>query len=149
MSESRLEQNELQKGYTYIETICAIMGQDTLNKVVIKGGKHPRMRLLVSDVNTALNTGEGFSEDWSYVVALAACTSGVIDVRKRDGTIAGRTGAINAISEISPFVAIAPSATQNVSQVFEADEDVMIEPGTTLGAAGASALAILKFEVLE
>ena len=146
MSKSLVEQEDLDKGYTYIEVTCALMGVDTLNKVVLKGGKHPKMRLLVNDNSTALNTGEGFSEDWSFVIALAACTSGAIDVRHRSGVIAGRTGSINAISEISPF---APQAAATDEPVFEADEDVLIEPSTTLGAAGGSLLAVLKFEVVN
>ena len=146
---SRAEQKDLPKGYTIIESTHAILGTGTDKKVAIRGGDHPKMRLLVSDVNTLYNDGEGFSEDWSFVLVNTACTSGVVTVGKRDGTVAGRTGAMNLANEIHPLAAIAPSATQNVSQTFEADEDVIIEPSTVLGAAAGAVIAVLKFKVVD
>ena len=145
MSKSKIEQDEIVDGYTYVETTCALLGTGTLKKVAIKGGNHPKMRLLVADISTLLNEGEGFSEDWSFVTVLAAATSGAVQVSHKDGVVAGRTGALNLANEISPF---APVATSDET-IFEANEDVIIEPSTTLGGATGAVLAVLKFEVVN
>ena len=141
-----LDQDELQPGYTIIESTHAILGTGTERKVAIKGGKHPKMRLLVADADTVMNDGEGLTGGYSFVIALAAAVSGAITVSHKDSVVAGETVAtINTLSNIYP---IAPAATTD-EPIFEADEDVMIAPSTVLGAATASVLVVLKFEVVN
>ena len=140
-----IDQNELQPGYTIIESKHAILGTGTERKVAIRGGTHPKMRLLIADVSTLYNTGEGLSEDWSFATTLAAATSGVLEVSHKDGILAARTAAINAVNEIYPFAPV----TGADETIFEANEDVMIVPSTVLGGATGAVLAVLKFAVVN
>ena len=141
-----IDQNELPAGYTIIESTHAILGTGTVRKVAIKGGKHPKMRLLVADVNTKFNDGEGLSADWSFVLMTAKTTAGqIITVSHKDGIVAGASAAEALVNEIYP-IAIVASTDESI---FEADEDVIIAPSTVAGSAADAAIVVLKFEVVN
>lgn len=142
----KVEQADLQKGYTIIESVHAILGQGTTRVVAIKGGTHPKMRLKVADENTEMNDGEGLTGDYSFVMSLVSTTGGgIYDVSHKDGVIAGRTAVETEANELYPF---APVATTDET-IFEADEDVILAPSTQNGHAADSILAVLKFEVVN
>ena len=143
MSEIKVEQTDLQPGYTVIESVHAILGTGTDRVVAIRGGTHPKMRLKVKDEDTVMNDGEGLTGDYSFVLVNVAAVSGAITISHKDGVVAGETVAtVNTADNIYP---IAPAATTD-EPIFEADEDVIIAPSTVLGAATASLLVVLKFE---
>ena len=146
MSVIKVEQEDLQPGYTLIESVHAILGTGTARVVAIRGGTHPKMRLLVADDDTVMNDGEGLTGQISFVLVNIAAVSGAITVSHKDGVVAGETVAtVNTIDNIYP-IAIAATSDETI---FEADEDVIIAPSTVLGAATASLLVVLKFEVVN
>lgn len=146
MSVIKVEQDDLPKGYTVIESVHAILGTGTERKVAIRGGTHPRMRLKVKDDDTVMNDGEGLTGDFSFAYVVAAATSGAITVSHKDGVVAGETVAtINTANNIYPIA----YATTDDEAIFEADEDVIIAPSTVLGAASAAVIVVLKFEEVK
>ena len=146
MSVIKVEQNDLPKGYTVLESVHAILGTGTDRKVAIRGGTHPRMRLKVKDEDTVMNDGEGLTGDFSFVYVNVVAVSGAITVSHKDGVVAGETVAtINTARNIYP---IAYNDADD-EPIFEANEDVMIAPSTVLGAATASLLVVLKFEEVK
>ena len=146
MSQIKVEQEDLQPGYTIIEHVAAILGVGTLQKTVIQGGHHPKMRLLISDSAALLATAQGPTEEASYSVSIVHATGGaVLDVVHKDGSIAGRAASTTSAGAIAPFAAVATTD----EPTFEADEDVCILPSTAGGAATAANLFVLKFEVVD
>ena len=146
MANIKVEQEDLQKGYTVIESIHAILGVGTARVVAMRGGTHPKMRLKVKDEDTLMDSGDGLSGDYSFVLVNVAAVSGAITVSHKDGVVAGETVAtVNTADCVYP-IAIAATTDETI---FEADEDVMIAPSTVLGAATASLLVVLKFEVVD
>ena len=141
-----IDQDELIAGYTHIETVAAILGVGTLQKTVIKGGHHPKMRLLISDSAALLATAQGPTEEASFSVSIVHNTSGaVFDVLHKDGTIAGRAASTTSAGAIAPFAAVATTD----ETIFEANEDVVLQSSTAAGNAAAGNLAVLKFEVVN
>lgn len=136
----------MQKGYTLIQSTHAILGTGTDRITVIKGGSHPKMRLLVKDNSTVMNDGEGLTGEYSFSLHTAHNTSAaVLDVVHKDGSVAGRSVTSTAVNELNPF---APVATTD-EPIFEADEDVCLVPSTVAGNAADASLVVLKFEVVN
>ena len=145
MSVSKIEQSELFKGYGYIEVTGAILGKSVLEKILIKGGMHPRMRLLTGLLATALDKDTGPSEDASFAWSAIAGTGAHVSILHRDGRVAAVAGGLDAIHTIVPFIA----GTANVGdEIFEADEDVVYAATVAAGADADAGLVIAKFEVL-
>lgn len=146
MSEIRVEQSDLPVGYTIIESIHAILGTGTARVVAIRGGDHPKMRLLVKNANTEMVSGSGLSGAYSFALSRVSTTGGeIFTVSHKDGSVAGQTAAETEVNEIYPF---APAATTD-EPTFEADEDVILTPSTACGNAADAALVVLKFEVVN
>ena len=145
MSRSEVEQEDLFKGYAYVESMTAIVGAGTIRKVLIPGGKHPKMKLLVSPEATELAAGTGPAGPYSFVVAIAWTATGhQMEIIHGDGAIAGEAGANTAANKIMPFV----KSGADPALVFEADEDVLIHAGTA-GNAATISLVSAKFEVVD
>ncbi len=140
------KQEELQKGYTRIESIHAILGVGTTKIVAIQGRTHPKMRLVVKDDGTKMQDGAGLTGDYSFALCRAFTTGGgIFQVTHKDGVVAGITDAVAAANELYPF---APAAASDET-IFEANEDIILEPQTVQGSAADSALVVLKFEVVN
>ena len=145
MSRSEVEQTDLEKGYTYIESLTAIVGAGSIRKVLIPGGKHPKMRMLVSPEATELAAGTGPAGPYSFVIAIAFTATGhQMEVIHGDGAIAGEAGANTATNKIMPFV----KSGADPALVFEADEDILIHAGTAGNAATVSLVSV-KFEEVK
>lgn len=146
MSRSEVEQSDLFKGYGFVEVIGAIVGKSAVRKVLVAGGKHPRMRLLTATVNTALDKTTGPSADASFVLGLVSAGAGAhITIEHNDGRDAGVALGADAVHSIYPF---GPGSTNIGDDVFEADEDVIYFASAAAGADLDAALIVAKFEVL-
>ena len=143
---SNIDLDELPAGHTHIESVSYILGIGTLKKVVIKGGKHPRMRLLTAEASTALITATGPSEEASFAVPVAWTATGhQLECIHKNGVIAGETIAAAAANNITPF--IMSNSTYEDADIFEASEDVILQAATA-GNAATATLIVLKFEVV-
>ena len=143
---SNIDLDELPAGYTHIESVHACLGIGTLKKVVIKGGRHPKMRLIISPSAALLATAQGPTEEASFSQSIVHNTSGgVFDVVHSNGLIAGRAASTTSAGAIAPFAAVATSD----EPVFEASEDVCLQQSTAAGNAAAANMVVLKFEVVE
>lgn len=143
---SKVEVSEIETGYTHIESVNYILGIGTLKKVVIKGGHHPKMRLLTAEASTALITATGPSEEASFAVPVAWTATGhQLECIHKNGVVAGETIAAAAANNITPF--IMSNSTYTDADVFEASEDVILQAATA-GNAATATLIVLKFEVV-
>lgn len=153
MARSTVEQSDLEDGYTLIESVHALLGVGANPVVAIRGGTHPKMRLLVSGDDTALGVGatDAPSGAVSFALALVANVAGAeITVEHANGMDAATTLGNDAISTVYPFKATAKSAiVDNDALIFEANEDVMLIASVAAGGADDSTLVVLKFEVVN
>ena len=146
MSVSKVEQSDMFKGYGYVEAIGHILGKSVVRKALIKGGMHPRMRLLTALSGTALDKDTGPSEEASYAVASVSGGGGAhITIEHVDGRDAGVCEGLDAVSKMNPFIA---GATNVDDDIFEADEDVVYFASAAAGADADAAMIVAKFEVL-
>ena len=78
MAKSLIEQSDLEKGYTIIESVHYVIGVSAGPSVVIRGGTHPKMRILTSLEDTALasSAGNGPVGATSFAVAMIAGGAG-------------------------------------------------------------------------
>ena len=146
MSKSIIEQSDLENGYTYFETVVVWSGSSVAKTVVLRGGKHPKCRLLLKDESTLIAANAGPSGDFSYLTPVVYSTkTPVLAVIHRDGGIAAVNITATAAGDICPLI-----ESEANEDVFEADEDVVIY-ATAAGQAGATsiALVVLKFEVVN
>ena len=136
----------MQPGYTIIESTHMVFGTTAERALVMKANNHPRMRLLVHADEVSVADGDPIT-DFSFVLPIVDATGGlVLDVVHATGVIAGRSGAQVTIGVPEP-IAIQAAATDE--PIFEADEDVYLDPSTPNGGATDSALVVLKFEVVN
>ena len=143
---SKAEQDDLFEGYTHIESVSHILGIGTLKKVVIKGGHHPKMRLLTAEASTLLITATGPTAEASFAACLTFGTPGhQLECIHKNGVVAGETIAATALGA-TPF--IMSDSTYIDADIFEADEDVILQAATASGATNVS-LVVLKFEVVN
>ena len=151
MSKSLVEQSDLEPGYAYITAVGALLGKSVLKKVLIPGGKHPKMRLLTATINTGLTTTTGPTEEASFVVAIVTAGAGAeVDVVHSSGMIAGESLGMDAVGGLYPLSKPAKSTTvTDDCDVFEADEDVCYIAGAAAGADLDLGLLIAKFEVIN
>ena len=142
---SNIDLDELPAGHTHIESISHILGIGTLKKVVIKGGHHPKMRLLTAEASTMLVTATGPTAEASFAACLTFGTPGhQLECIHKNGVVAGETIAATAVGA-TPF--IMSNSTFEDADIFEADEDVILQAATASGATNVS-LVVLKFEVV-
>lgn len=146
MSRSEVEQSDMFKGYGYVEVLGYIIGKSTLRKTLIRGGMHPRMKLLTSKQNTGLDKDTGPTEDASFVKAEVTGGAGAhITIEHNDGRDAGVALGADAVTSVYPF---AVGSTNIGDDIFEADEDVIYYASAAAGADTDAALVVAKFEVL-
>lgn len=144
MTKSLVEQSDLEAGYTYIETTIMLAGTSPDKVVAIRGGKHPKMRLLLKESSALLAINAGPSGPYSYVYATAFTTDGcILEVSHMDGDIAGVSIESTAAGDIQPVIESTAGA-----DVFDADEDVLVRSSTAMNTASI-ALIVLKFEVVN
>lgn len=143
---SKVEVSDIEPGYTHIESVSHILGIGTLKKVVIKGGHHPKMRLLTAEASTLLITATGPTTEASFAACLTFGTPGhQLECIHKNGVVAGETIAATALGA-TPF--IMSDSTYIDADIFEADEDVILQAATASGATNVS-LVVLKFEVVN
>lgn len=147
---STVDQDELPAGYTVIESTHVILGVGTVKTIAMKGGTHPKMRLLMKDINTVYAAGDGPTGAYSFAYPIIDTTGGaVFEVLHKDLRLAGQTVAQVTLHCACPFAPVAKSATLDVDPVFEANEDVILQPSTANGSAADTAIIVLKFEVVN
>jgi len=122
--------------------VSTIVGDDALEKVVLRGGQHPRMRF----VDDAL-----FEKSFSAAL-LFDTTDPVITLKKGAGriTVAVTAGGLSATSVVERFTRTAAAAgiDEDKVAIFERDDDVVIV-GDEAGGANGKNLVQLYFERME
>ena len=140
MSRSEVEQEDLFRGYGFFETTIILDGTGAEKRTVIRGGKHPKMRMLLKEESTLIPANSSPTGDYSYTYALAFTTkNAILEVSHLDGDVAGVTIVATAEGDVCPFIESTAGA-----DVFEADEDVIIRASTASNAASVD-LVVLKF----
>lgn len=146
MVKSIVEQDELEKGYTHIESVTVISGSSVAKQIVMQGGKHPKMRIILATDSTLIAANSRQADNASFLCPIIYSTkTPVLAVIHRDGGIAAVNITATAAGDICPLIESAVD-----EDVFEADEDVIVY-ATTAGQAGATSIAllVLKFEVVN
>ena len=146
MSKITVEQEDLQPGYTVIESTHVLLGTSVEKVLVMKANNHPRMRLLVHGDEVSVADGDPIT-NFSFVLPIVDTTGNlVLDVVHVTGVVAGRSGAQVTIGVPEPISLLAAATDE---PIFEADEDIYLLPSTANGNAADVALIVLKFEVVN